>query len=175
MYGSVQAVFQYGITAPFRRPRRDPPAPELEQPQPRLQRIEDHDPLAEGDAPQQALRYPVDDGRLHRNQVRQRQPNRAREVEPRMFVQTLGTVNLYTEDEIDVAPPPIESGSENQEETHEEAPGAGAAASNTQTKTKPDKSDSAQSDGKDEPSTDDAEPRSQSIERPSLNDVEVSS
>ncbi|KAM6938690.1 chloride channel CLIC-like protein 1 [Lycodopsis pacificus] len=55
MYGGVQAAFQHGIAAPFRRLRGDPPPPQLEQPQPG------------GDAPQQVV-----EGWLHRNQVRQR-------------------------------------------------------------------------------------------------------
>ncbi|KAM6938689.1 chloride channel CLIC-like protein 1 [Lycodopsis pacificus] len=54
MYGGVQAAFQHGIAAPFRRLRGDPPPPQLEQPQPG------------GDAPQQVV-----EGRLHRNQVPQ--------------------------------------------------------------------------------------------------------
>ncbi|XP_040896005.1 chloride channel CLIC-like protein 1 [Toxotes jaculatrix] len=46
MYGSVQAAFQHGITAPLRR--RDPP-------QPLRRRIEGRNHLARGDAPQQQL------------------------------------------------------------------------------------------------------------------------
>ncbi|XP_031720086.1 chloride channel CLIC-like protein 1 isoform X1 [Anarrhichthys ocellatus] len=99
MYGGVQAAFQHGIAAPFRRPRGDPPPPQLEPPQPQVQRILAGDNLAGGDAPQQAPMQQAVEGRLHRNQVRQRQPNRRREE---MGVESLGTAEPpYSEDETD--------------------------------------------------------------------------
>ncbi|XP_047444090.1 chloride channel CLIC-like protein 1 isoform X2 [Mugil cephalus] len=126
MYGSVQAAFQHGIMAPLRRPRRDPPHPELQQPQPHHLRIEDHGYLAGGDAPtpapapapapapqpapqpapapqpvlQRAPRQQGDDPRLHRNHVRQR---RLREEPPRVVqVNTITNVGAYySEDETD--------------------------------------------------------------------------
>lgn len=153
MYGSVQAAFRHGITAPFRRPQRDPPPPGLEQPHHHLQAIEDHDDLAGGDAPQHGQRQQANDGRLHRNQVHQRRPNRPRE-EPAKRVETLRTAEpLYSEDETDAERREAEqnlsaeSDSENQQETKEEptAAGAGSVAANTaQSETKPTESDSSQ-------------------------------
>ncbi|KAM9848355.1 chloride channel CLIC-like protein 1 isoform 2-T2 [Aulostomus maculatus] len=75
IYVGVQAAFQYGITAPLCRRRRDPPPPELERPQPHRQIIEDEDHFAEREAPQKR----GNGGRLQRNQFHQRRPNRARE------------------------------------------------------------------------------------------------
>lgn len=124
MYGSVQAAFQHGIMAPLRRPRRDPPHPGLEQPQPHHLRIEDRGHLAGGDAPapvpalatapepapapapapqpapQRAPRQQGNDPRLHRNLVRRRQP---REEPPRVVrVETITNVGAYySEDETD--------------------------------------------------------------------------
>ncbi|KAL6108020.1 clcc1 [Pungitius sinensis] len=88
MYGGVQAAFQHGIAAPFRRPRGDPPPPQLERPQPRVQEVLAGDNLAGGDAPLQAPMHQAVEGRLHRNQVRQRQPDRRIEE---MGVESLGT------------------------------------------------------------------------------------
>ncbi|XP_076583319.1 chloride channel CLIC-like protein 1 isoform X1 [Chaetodon auriga] len=156
MYGSVQAAFQYGVTAPFRRPRGDPAPPQLDPPQRHIQEIEDRDHLAGGDAPQQAPRYRANDGRLHRNQVRQRQAHRPREE--RVKVETLRTAeSLYSEDEMDARLREAEqnhssvSDSENQQEAQEESQGASAnsvAADSIQSETKPAESDSSQSDGK---------------------------
>lgn len=159
MYGSVQAAFQYGITAPLRRRRRrDPDPPELIQPQPPLRRIEDRDHPAGGDAPQQALRHRANDGRLQRNEFRQRRPNRAREEPAKIVVETLRTADRpYSEDETDgerregspeseqteqslsaiESDPQTESDSENQQDTQEELAGAGAKANKAQSKTKP--------------------------------------
>lgn len=166
MYGSVQAAFQHGIMAPLRRPRRDPPPPELERPQPPL-RIEEHGHLAGGDAPapapapapQHAPRHRADDARLHRNQVHQRRPNRPKQEPARLVVETLRTVDpQYSGDETDTqrregSPEAeqslsAESDSENQQETQEElerASGGSAAANAAQSQTKPKESDLSQS------------------------------
>lgn len=153
MYGSVQAAFQHGIMAPLRRPRRDPPPPELEQPQaqPRL-RIKDRDHFAGGDAPQQqhALRYRADEARLNRNDLHQRRPNR-------QGVETLGTA----EDEPDAERakevpeadpnPSVEPDSENQQGAEERPPAAkdnSAGANKAKSKPKAARSDSSESKNK---------------------------
>ncbi|XP_026160335.1 chloride channel CLIC-like protein 1 isoform X1 [Mastacembelus armatus] len=176
MYGSVQAAFQHGITAPFRRPRRDPHPPELEQPQPQLQRIGDGDHLAAGDAPQLGQIHQAHNERLQRNQVHQRRSNRPREEPARMVVETLRTADpAYSEDEVDTARHEVEqnlSNSENKQETQEELAEvqASSVATNTdQTKAKPTELDSNQSKDKplnekhseDQPSEDSVAPRSQ--------------
>ncbi|TNN69104.1 Chloride channel CLIC-like protein 1 [Liparis tanakae] len=150
MYGGVQAVFQHGIAAPFRRPRGDPPPPQLEQPQPHVQRIGSGDNLAGGDAPQPAPVQRAVEGRLHGNQVRQRQPNRSRE---RIDVESLSPAEPpYSEDEMDAEAPEAEqnlsaeSDSENLHETQEELEGESAsivAANATKTKRKPTESDTS--------------------------------
>lgn len=154
MYGGVQAVFQHGIAAPFRRPRLDPPPPQLEPQQPRHQQIEGVDHLAAGDAPlpQQVPRQRAEGGRLDRNQVRQRQPNRPREKPAKVVIETLCTTeSRYSENETDgqrrEAEQNIsdESDSENQPETREELEGESVPANTTQTKTKPAESDSSPS------------------------------
>ncbi|XP_070688156.1 chloride channel CLIC-like protein 1 [Pempheris klunzingeri] len=169
MYGGVQAAFQHGILAPFRHPRRGPPPPELEQPQRHPQAIEDHDHLAGGDALQPAQRHRANDGRLHRNQVHQRRPNRPREEPVKVAVETLRTAEPpYSEDETDAEQHEAEqnlsaeSDSENQQETREKPTGAragGVAAKTAQSKTKPTETDSSQSKtkpkGKEKPSKDD--------------------
>uniref|UniRef100_UPI003AAE3845 chloride channel CLIC-like protein 1 n=1 Tax=Centroberyx gerrardi TaxID=166262 RepID=UPI003AAE3845 len=148
MYGSVQAAFQHGITAPLRRGRREPPPPPVEQPQPQPPRlrIEDRDHLAGGDAPQYVPRPRANQGRADRPQVRQRGPNRAREGPAKVFVETLRTADpLYRGDEADVArgeegpdaeqleslsatdsDPQIEGDSDDQQEAQEELTGASA-------------------------------------------------
>ncbi|GAA6214138.1 chloride channel CLIC-like protein 1 isoform X2 [Lates japonicus] len=159
MYGSVQAAFQHGITAPLRRPQRDPPPPPVDEPQPR-QRIEGRDHLAGGDAPQQAPRHRVDDVRLQRNQVHQRQPNRPREKQAQVGVETLNP--SFSGDETDAqrregGPDPdqnlsADSDSESPQEAQEEPEGASAssasAANIAQTKTKATLSDSSKSEAK---------------------------
>ncbi|XP_068447861.1 chloride channel CLIC-like protein 1 isoform X2 [Clinocottus analis] len=150
MYGGVQAAFQHGIAAPFRRPRGDPPPPQLERPQPHVQRILDCDNLAGGDAPQQAPVQRAAEGRLHRRQVRQKLPNRRKEE---MNVESLGTAeHPHREDETDAELREeeqnlsAESDSENLHETQEEqeAESASIVAANT-TKTKPTESDATPS------------------------------
>lgn len=184
MYGSVQAAFQHGIMAPLRRPRRDPPPPELEQLQP--QRIEGHDPLAGGDAPQHAPPHQAYDHRLNRNQVRRR-------LNGAVNVENIGNANTaYSADDPDAAQPKeeqtgsAESDSENQRETREELVGARGGSVAAQTRTNPTESKSQQSKAKplkenekcsqDEPSRDSAVPTSPPAERqPSQTDVEVRS
>lgn len=151
MYGGVHAAFQHGITAPFRRPRRDPPPPELPQPQPRHLQIEDH--LAEGDAPQHAPRRRDNEGRLQRNQVHQRRQRPREEPVAKVVVETLRTAESpFSEDEMDNQQRETEqnlsaeSDTENQQQTQEEPAGESAsrAAANT-TKPKPAGSDSSES------------------------------
>ncbi|XP_063323354.1 chloride channel CLIC-like protein 1 isoform X2 [Pelmatolapia mariae] len=153
MYGSVQAAFQHGIMAPLRRPRRDPPPPELEQPQAQpCLRIEDRDHFAGGDAPQQqhALRYRADEARLNRNDLHQRRPNR-------QWVETLGTA----EDEPDAERakevpeadqnPSVELDSENQQGAEERPPAAkdnSVGANEAKSEPKPAGSDSSESKNK---------------------------
>nr|XP_033477596.1 chloride channel CLIC-like protein 1 isoform X1 [Epinephelus lanceolatus] len=195
MYGGVQAAFQHGIAAPFRRPRRDPPPPQLEQWQPHLQQIEDGDHLAGGDGPQHAPRHRADDARLHRNQVHRRRPNRPREEPAKVVVETLRNAEPnYSENETDAAPPheeeqnlSAESDSENQQETQDEVEGASAGsvpANATQTETKPTESEVSPSKTKPpkvnkklfkgELSRDDTAPRSLPAEgRPSLTEVQL--
>ncbi|KAG7514916.1 hypothetical protein JOB18_045416 [Solea senegalensis] len=102
MYGSMQAVFQHGITAPLRRPRRDPPPPEVEPPQPQFQRIQGREHLEELDIQQRRPRQRANDGRLHRHQVLKQQPNRPREEQGQVFVETLLAADpSHSEDETD--------------------------------------------------------------------------
>ncbi|KAF3690863.1 Chloride channel CLIC-like protein 1 Precursor [Channa argus] len=171
MYGSVQAAFQHGITAPLRGPRRDPPAPELVQPQPRLL-----GPLGGGDGPPQVPRYQVYDGRLHRNQVHQRRGNRLQMEPSQLPVETLQTVYLSnSEDEMDGGwceaeqNVSTEPNSENQQEAQEEPTGASGRSLSAQDKTKPTESDSAQS----KETNEDSAPRTKPAEKqPSRSDVE---
>lgn len=193
MYGGTQAAFQHGIAAPFCRPRRDPPPPELERPQRHIQALEEREYIAGGDAHVQ--RHQADDGRLHRNPVHQRRPRRV--------VETLRTAEPpHSGDETDAEQREAEqnlsaeSDSENQQEPQEEPAGASAstvAANTTQSKTKPTVSDSSKSktkplkvndkkpskddkDNKDELRRDSAGSRSQPAgKRPSQTDVQVSS
>uniref|UniRef100_UPI0037E99999 chloride channel CLIC-like protein 1 n=1 Tax=Semicossyphus pulcher TaxID=241346 RepID=UPI0037E99999 len=151
-YGGVHAAFQHGITAPFRRRRRDPSPPQL-GPGRHVQEIEDGDHLGEGDAPQNVPRQRADDIRLHRNQVHQRQPHRPREKPAKVVVETLRTAGPpYSEDETDAVPPDeeqnfsAESDSETQPETQVEQAGATAsrtAAKRSESKNKPTDSDSS--------------------------------
>lgn len=131
-YGSVNAAFRYGITAPFRRPRGDPPPPQL-RPRRHVQEIEDSDHLAGGDAPQLALRHRANDGRLHRNEVNHRRPNRPTEQRAKVTVETLRTAGPSdSEDEMDAAVYEeqqnlsAESDTETQREIAEELAGASA-------------------------------------------------
>ncbi|KAM3620038.1 uncharacterized protein V6R79_017414 [Siganus canaliculatus] len=130
MYGGVQAAFQHGITAPFRRRPRGPRPPQLQQPQRYLQGVAYQDQIAGGDAPQ----HPPNgnNGRLQRNQVRQRRPNRPRENAAKVVVETLHTAEPpYSENETDSAAVQnlsAESDSDNGQETEEEVlVGASAA------------------------------------------------
>ncbi|KAM9357700.1 chloride channel CLIC-like protein 1 [Symphorus nematophorus] len=155
VYLSVQGAFIHGITAPFRRHRRGSPPARLQQ-RDRFLEIEDQDHSAGGDAQQPAQRRRPNDGKLHRNQVRQRRPNRPREEPAKVAVETLRTAEpRYSEDETDARSREqeqnlsAESDSENQQETQEERVGAGAnsvAANTAESKTKPTESDSCPSE-----------------------------
>lgn len=152
----MHAAFQYGIMAPFRRPQRDPPPPQLQQPQRQLQGIEDVDQLAlaGGDAPQHGQRHLAPGGRLRRNRVNQRRPDRPREGAAKVVVQTLHTAERpISEDEMDAQIRETEenlsaqSDSENQTETQEELIGVSAssvAANRAQSETEPTDSGSGQ-------------------------------
>lgn len=160
VYGSVQAAFQHGIMAPLRRPRRDPPPPELEQPPRPPLRNEDHHVLAGGDAPalQHVPMQRADSARLDRNNVHQRRPDRFREKPAPVRVETLGNADRrFSEDETDErrkrspeAEEEIsaESGTEEQQETQNKEEGATAAANTTQPKSKPTEPDSPQKQNK---------------------------
>lgn len=174
--------------APFRRPQRDPPPPQLQQPQHHLQAIEDIDHLAGGEAPQRAQRHLAAGGRLQRNQVHQRRPNRTREEAAKVVVETLHTAER-PEDEMDAQHNlSAESDSENEQEMQEELAGASASSVSTnraQSKTKPTESASCQSETKpqkvnenlpkDEPSRGSGASKSPAERRPSQTDVQVSS
>ncbi|XP_056132386.1 chloride channel CLIC-like protein 1 isoform X2 [Lampris incognitus] len=102
MYGSVHAAFQYGITAPFRGHRRQPP-PALDQPQPRPLRQRDagRNRLAGGDTLQPVTRPRAIHGRSD-HKVHQQKPDRKSEKSC-VFVETLRSANqLSSEDEPDV-------------------------------------------------------------------------
>ncbi|KAM6921976.1 chloride channel CLIC-like protein 1, partial [Xenentodon cancila] len=156
LHGLVQAVFQHGIMAPLRGPRRDPPPPELEEPQRRPLRIEDRRHLGGGDAPapgpepapppepapQYVPRQRIHDARIQRNNIHQRRPATVREESAPIKVQTLRAVDpQYSEDEMDAqqhqeSPEPqeslsAESDSENQQETQEEVNTENGSGGNT--------------------------------------------
>lgn len=151
MYGSVQAAFQHGIMAPFRRPRRDPPPPELQHPQHPPPRIEDRGYLAGGDAPplpiaqQHFLQHQGDNVRLDRNNLHQRRPHRVREDRAPIGVETLRAADpLFREDQLDgeqheegpevAENASVEPGSEDQEETPVKVERENAAAKKEQQK-----------------------------------------
>ncbi|XP_061681833.1 chloride channel CLIC-like protein 1 [Syngnathoides biaculeatus] len=100
MYGSVQAVFQYGITAPLRRRRRDPPLPQPEHSA--LQEIEDRGYMEGEVTPQSCPRRSADQARLHRNPSCRTRASEAREELARMFVETLTTAaSSHTQHKLD--------------------------------------------------------------------------
>ncbi|XP_061152930.1 chloride channel CLIC-like protein 1 [Syngnathus typhle] len=146
MYGSVQAVFQYGITAPLRRDRRDPAIPPPEQP--RLQEIEDRGHMEAGDMAQPRPRRDSNEAPLHRNQLCRSRPNKAREGPARVFVETLRTAASSHVDggrrarrveagQGDEADPQADSDSDNYAEGEEEQRGAaGVLLSQVDAKTK---------------------------------------
>lgn len=158
VYVIVQAAFQHGIMAPLRRPRWDPPPPELAQPPHPPLRNEDHRVLAGGDAPalQHVPMHRADDARLDRNNVHQR--HRSRENPAPIHVETLRNADRQlgedepderrkrspeTEEEISA-----ESGTEEQQETQNKEKGATAVANTTQPKNKRTEPDSSQKQNK---------------------------
>lgn len=192
MYGSVNAAFRYGITAPFRRPPRDPPLPRVGQ-QRQVQQIEDRHHAGGGDAPRPALRHRANEGRLDRNEVHHRRPNRPMEQQAKVAVETLRTAApTSSEDETDARVLEeernlsAESDSETQQETPEEPTGASAgtgSANKTEADTKPKESESSKKKplkrskklSDDESSRDGAASQPQPNERrPSQTDVQVS-
>lgn len=140
--------------APFRRPPRDPPPPQLQQPQRQLQGIEDVEQLAlaGGDAPQHGQRHLAAGGRLRR--VNRRRPDRPREGAAEVVVETLHNAERpISEDEMDAQIRETEenlsaqSDSENQTETQEERIGVSAssvAANRAHSETEPTDSGSCQ-------------------------------
>ncbi|XP_068599656.1 chloride channel CLIC-like protein 1 [Brachionichthys hirsutus] len=153
MYGGVQAVFQYGIMAPFRRPQRDPPPPRLQQHH--LEEIEGRHYPAGGDAPQNSLRHRANGGTLHRNNVHQRRPDAPRAEPAEALVETLHTAERpcnedesharQNEEEQNLS---AESDPENQPKTQEELVGADASSvgvKTVQSKANPTQSHSSQS------------------------------
>lgn len=199
MYGSVHAVFQHGIMAPFRGPRRDPRPPQLDQQQQQQWQhvgVQALEPLEGGDAPQHAPRRQTHEGTLHSNQVRQRRPNRPNEERVRVTVESLHTAENFSEDEMDSRrrepeQSPSAAASENQQEKQEEPAGASAnsaaaaaPAKKAQSKTKSTKSNSTHPEtkpqkkklSKNEPRRNGEASESQSAERqPSQTDVQVKS
>ncbi|MEQ2191078.1 hypothetical protein XENOCAPTIV_020263 [Xenoophorus captivus] len=144
MYGGVHAAFQHGIMAPFRRPRRDPPAPELEHLQRFHPRIEARDYFAGGDAPahapmlangqQHVSWHQGDNARLDGNNIHRRRPNRVREDSAPVGVETLRAADpLVSEDELDgeqheESPEVVENAPVDQQETPEKVEGENASA-----------------------------------------------
>ncbi|XP_062251274.1 chloride channel CLIC-like protein 1 isoform X1 [Platichthys flesus] len=150
VYVCVNAAFLHGITAPLHR--RGPPPPGLQQPQQQpqaqIQGVADLEPLTGRDAHQQGPRQQADNGRAHRNPVRQRHPNRPIEKKARVVVETLQSA-ARSEDETDNEQPEgrreveqnltEESDAENQMENKEEPEEAAdnrVAAHTAQAKTK---------------------------------------
>lgn len=144
MYVSVHGAFQHGIMAPFRRPRRDPPPPQLQHPQHHHLGIEDCNHSAGRDA-QRAQRDPASSG----TQVHRRRTSRPREDAAKVAVETLRTAARHSEDETHNWSSEAEenlsaeSDLEEQQETQEEQPEA--SVKRAQSKTKPAESDSTKS------------------------------
>lgn len=140
--------------APFRRPQRDPPPPQLLQQQRDLQAVEDYDHLAGGDS-EPPPKHPAARGRLHGNQVHQRRANRPREEAAKLVVETLRTAERPgSEDELDTQPQEAgqtlsaDPDSEEQQETQEELTGVSGITNKAQSKAKSAQSDSFQSETK---------------------------
>lgn len=93
LYGGVNAAFQHGITAPFRRRHRDP-HDQLEPPPNRyVPQIE-----GGGDAPFDAPPQHQGNGIRGRNQVRQRPVNQEREQRQKIIIQNLGNIDDNSDD-----------------------------------------------------------------------------
>lgn len=143
MYVSVHGAFQHGIMAPFRRPRRDPPPPQLQHPQHHHLGIEDCNHSAGRDA-QHAQRDPAWSG----TQVHRRRTSRPREDAAKVAVETLRTAARHSEDEThnrshEAEENPSAESDLEQQETQEEQPEA--SVKRAQSKAKPAESDSAKS------------------------------
>nr|XP_061832146.1 chloride channel CLIC-like protein 1 [Nerophis lumbriciformis] len=93
MYGSVQAAFRYGITAPLRH-RTDPPLPEPDQPDRRS--IEDRARAEEVSARPRSPQIRGNEASSPTNGS-----HRARGVVSRMYVETLRTASTPGESELD--------------------------------------------------------------------------
>ncbi|XP_076009079.1 chloride channel CLIC-like protein 1 isoform X2 [Genypterus blacodes] len=144
MYGSVQAAFQHGITAPFRHRRDPPPPPLVDQPRP-LRRIRNHEHNAVEELPQDHAR----DGSADGQQVLRLRRRRAHRVE--YAVENIRNVDrAYGEDATDEEPADRrpeaedlesrsatgsdsqgETDSDDQQENQEEAAAGGDAAAAT--------------------------------------------
>ncbi|XP_068176072.1 chloride channel CLIC-like protein 1 [Antennarius striatus] len=179
LYGGVQAVFQYGIAAPFRHPQKDPPPPRLQQQQ-HLEEIEDHHYSAGGDTPQNSMRHGVNGGRLHRNQVHHRRLNKPRVELAKAVVETLNTAEQPSteEEESDALQCEEEQNlsgdldSETQPETQEDPVGADvstAGVKSFRSKTKPTQSHSSQPEPRSLKTSENVckdEPRNSSVSKP---------
>lgn len=112
MYGGVNAAFQHGITAPFRRRRRDSRDRLEPHPEHYVPRIE-----GGGDAPFFAPPQHQGNGDRGRDQVRQRPVNRGREQRQKVVVQNLGNLD-HTTDEADTS---VHETHVNSEQSHNES------------------------------------------------------
>lgn len=137
MYGGVNAVFRHGITAPFRRRRRDPRGRLDPPPERHVPRIE-----GGGDAPPYASPQRHQGNGNRGNQVRQRPVNLEREQRQKITIQNLGNID-HNRDEADgdvyeprsdseqsLSQSPVESESEGNVSVEQ------AEVNTTQTKTK---------------------------------------
>ncbi|KAI4894766.1 hypothetical protein NFI96_013541 [Prochilodus magdalenae] len=110
MYGSAQAAIQHVVLRPLRGGRRDPP-PAVQQPNAfplrEPDREEERDEWAGGDARalQEGNRVNQIGNRANgvneRPEIRQRRPNRPREEQRKVYVETLRNADLYSGDETD--------------------------------------------------------------------------
>ncbi|XP_077573806.1 chloride channel CLIC-like protein 1 isoform X2 [Stigmatopora nigra] len=89
MYGTVQAVFRYGITAPLQSRRRDPILPPTEQRY--IQEIENRGYIGGGDMSRHCTHVSGDEARTESNQSCRSRLNAAPKEPARIVVETLRT------------------------------------------------------------------------------------
>ncbi|XP_077462714.1 chloride channel CLIC-like protein 1 isoform X2 [Stigmatopora argus] len=161
MYGTVQAVFRYGITAPLYRHRRDPILPPPEQRY--IQEIENRGYIGGDDTPQHCTHFSRDEARPESNQSCRSRLNAVRKEPARIVVETLRTaVSSHSQPELDgkrrarrfqagqgdEPDPRTDSESDEHTEVEETQRGASAVAPQlgAKTKTKPADCDSSLSE-----------------------------